>query len=114
MFKSNLLLAILCFLVLGISYGENSNPYYDPSKTHHTREGFTNPYLDDQKENKSFGDLINMIMEDRPDEDEIKKMYKLDLTENKRLERVRDLFVVGCRTGLRFSDLVNIRVLLSL
>ena len=42
-------------------------------------------------------------------EDEIKKMYKLNLTENKRLERVRDLFVVGCRTGLRFSDLVNIR-----
>ena len=73
MFKSNLLPAILCFLVLGISYGENSNPYYDPSKTHHTREGFTNPYLDDQKENKSFGDLINMIKEDRPDEDEIKK-----------------------------------------
>ena len=40
---------------------------------------------------------------------EIKKMYKLDLSENKRLERVRDLFVVGCRTGLRYSDLVTIR-----
>ena len=42
-------------------------------------------------------------------EDEIKKMYKLDLSENERLERVRDLFVVGCRTGLRYSDLVTIR-----
>ena len=42
-------------------------------------------------------------------EDEIKKMYKLDLSKNKRLERVRDLFVVGCRTGLRYSDLVTIR-----
>ena len=42
-------------------------------------------------------------------EDEIKKMYKLDLSENKRLERIRDLFVVGCRTGLRYSDLVTIR-----
>lgn len=42
-------------------------------------------------------------------EDEIKEMYKLDLSENKRLERVRDLFVVGCRTGLRHSDLVKIR-----
>ena len=42
-------------------------------------------------------------------EDEIKEMYKLDLSENTRLERVRDLFVVGCRTGLRHSDLVKIR-----
>ena len=42
-------------------------------------------------------------------EDEIKKMYKLDLSDNKKLERVRDLFVVGCRTGLRYSDLVTIR-----
>lgn len=42
-------------------------------------------------------------------EDEIKKMYALDLSENERLERVRDLFVVGCRTGLRHSDLVKIR-----
>ena len=42
-------------------------------------------------------------------EDEIKKMYALDLSENERLERVRDLFVVGCRTGLRYSDLVTIR-----
>ena len=42
-------------------------------------------------------------------EDEIKKMYALDLSDNKRLERVRDLFVVGCRTGLRHSDLVKIR-----
>ena len=42
-------------------------------------------------------------------EDEIKKMYTLDLSENERLERVRDLFVVGCRTGLRYSDLVTIR-----
>ena len=42
-------------------------------------------------------------------EDEIKKIYTLDLSENERLERVRDLFVVGCRTGLRYSDLVTIR-----
>ena len=42
-------------------------------------------------------------------EDEIKRMYKLDLSDNEKLEEVRDLFVVGCRTGLRYSDLVTIR-----
>jgi len=42
-------------------------------------------------------------------EDDLKKIFKLDLSKNKRLERVRDLFIVGCRTGLRFSDLTSLR-----
>jgi site-specific recombinase XerD len=39
---------------------------------------------------------------------ELAKLLKLDLNENKRLERVRDLFLVGCWTGLRFSDFTRI------
>lgn len=42
-------------------------------------------------------------------EDEINELYKCDLSENKKLEKVRDLFVVGCYTGLRFSDYSNIK-----
>lgn len=34
-------------------------------------------------------------------ENEINGIYKLELSENKRLERARDLFVFGCYTGLR-------------
>lgn len=37
-------------------------------------------------------------------ESEIKELYKLDLSSNKRLEKVRDLFYIGCWTGLRYSD----------
>ncbi len=36
---------------------------------------------------------------------EVEELYKLDLSSQKKLERVRDLFVIGCFTGLRFSDL---------
>ncbi len=36
--------------------------------------------------------------------DEIAEIYNLDLNSNPRLERVRDAFVIGCLTGLRFSD----------
>jgi len=43
------------------------------------------------------------------DEDEIKLLMKLDLSTEPRLEKVRDLFIVGCFTGLRFSDLTTIR-----
>lgn len=40
--------------------------------------------------------------------DEIKAMFDEDLSDNERLENVRDLFVIGCYTGLRFSDLAKL------
>ena len=42
-------------------------------------------------------------------EPELQRLYLLDLSKQPRLERVRDLFLVGCYTGLRFSDFTNIR-----
>jgi len=41
-------------------------------------------------------------------EQELDKIIKLDLRKNKRLERVRDLFIVECNTGLRYHDLMKI------
>lgn len=41
-------------------------------------------------------------------EQEIDKMYILDLSKNKRLERIRDLFIVECLTGVRYGDLMKI------
>lgn len=37
------------------------------------------------------------------------KLYRHDFSGNKRLERVRDLFVFGCCVGLRYSDFSRIR-----
>jgi len=42
-------------------------------------------------------------------ETELKHLFGLDLSKNAKLERVRDLFLVGARTGLRFSDYSDIR-----
>lgn len=36
--------------------------------------------------------------------DELKELIKEDLSDNKRHEVVRDLFIVGCYSGLRYSD----------
>lgn len=36
---------------------------------------------------------------------EINQLYEYDFSDKPRLERVRDTFVVGCYTGLRYSDL---------
>jgi len=40
---------------------------------------------------------------------ELHTMYQLDLSNNERLEKVRDLFIVGSWTGLRFSDFTDIK-----
>lgn len=42
-------------------------------------------------------------------EDEIAAIYELDLSARPGYERVRDLFIVGCWTGLRISDLSNLK-----
>lgn len=41
--------------------------------------------------------------------EELETLYRLDLSTNPRLERVRDLFLIGAYTGLRFSDFTRIR-----
>ena len=43
--------------------------------------------------------------------DELTTLYSLDLTNDVRLDRVRDLFLIGCYTGLRFSDYSELRPL---
>ncbi|QXP60590.1 site-specific integrase [Olleya sp. HaHaR_3_96] len=40
--------------------------------------------------------------------EELEKIEKLNLKANPRLEKVRDLFLIGCYTGLRFSDFTEI------
>ncbi len=37
-------------------------------------------------------------------EQEIQMLYDLDLKDNERLEKARDLFIIGCWTGLRYGD----------
>ncbi len=41
---------------------------------------------------------------------EIEELSGLDLSNHTKLERVRDLFVIGCYTGLRFSDLAELSI----
>lgn len=41
--------------------------------------------------------------------DELDKIYSYDYSNKKHLERVRDLFIIGCFTGLRFSDFAQLK-----
>lgn len=40
--------------------------------------------------------------------DELQELEELDLSQNKRLEHVRDRFLIGCYTGMRFSDFMRL------
>jgi integrase len=42
-------------------------------------------------------------------DNELDEIYKLDLSKKPKLDRARDLFLVGCYTGLGFSDFSNIK-----
>ena len=42
-------------------------------------------------------------------ENELTKIYELNLSDSPHLDRVRDMFLVGCWTGLRFSDFSEIK-----
>lgn len=42
-------------------------------------------------------------------EEELSLLYKINLSNKPSLDRVRDLFLIGCHTGLRFSDFTQLR-----
>lgn len=63
--------------------GYNKNLSFQSKKFKVTREKTDNIYLN---------------------ENELNEMYKLDLSNVERLDKVRDLFLIGSYTGLRFSD----------
>lgn len=58
--------------------------------------------------NKRFKTLTEETESIYLNETELQTIAELDLSNNTRLDRVRDLFLIGCYTGLRFADLSQI------
>jgi site-specific recombinase XerD len=74
-----------------------------------TEDGI-NKNLDYQKKtfkvvSKNSDESVNIAL----NEDELLEIYNLDLSDISRLDRVRDLFIIGANTGLRFSDFTAIK-----
>jgi integrase len=59
--------------------------------------------------NKKFKVMEEQVDKIYLSQNELANIYKLDLGDDQRLEKVRDLFIIACYTGLRFSDLTQIR-----
>lgn len=74
--------------------------------TYATENGYNKNLFFQSKQFKAFKEPGFSIY---LNEEEIQALYEKDLSETPHLERVRDLFVVGCWTGLRFSDFTSIK-----
>lgn len=59
-------------------------------------------------ESKKFAGLTEQVDHIYLTENDLDLLWNLDLSKNKRLESVRDLFLVSCYTGLRFQDFTTI------
>lgn len=42
-------------------------------------------------------------------EKELERIYKCDFSDKPYLDKSRDRFIIGCHTGLRYSDFINLR-----
>lgn len=108
----------------------NMDFYYDFLEYYTGIEGFTNngfgkviknikAILNDATEygynshtgykNRNFKALREEVNNIYLSEGELKSIIKLNLASHKTLERIRDLFVFGCYTGLRFSDFSQVK-----
>ncbi len=63
---------------------------------------YNNSFLNFKKPSKFRTDEIALNYQ------QVEEIYNYDFTKNKRLERVRDLFVLGCVTGMRFGNYSSI------
>lgn len=71
-----------------------------------TEQGFNTNLMYQNKKFRVLREDVNNIY---LSEAELKKIIDIDLSDNKTLENIRDLFIVGCYTGLRFSDFTQIK-----
>lgn len=60
-------------------------------------------------QNRKFKTLEEIADTISLDMKEIDQLYELELTDQPKLDRVRDIFVVACLTGLRYSDFSKLK-----
>ncbi len=74
-------------------------------KQSHGEELHTNPVF----MHRDFKRLVEEVDNIYLTSDELQTLAHLDLSRDLRLDRVRDVFLIGCYTGLRFSDFSELR-----
>ena len=66
MAKKLIISFLLAFLLSNMIIIRGQNKFFDESKVHRTKSGFTNSYLFKKFEKKKFSDLAKIMIKDRP------------------------------------------------
>lgn len=93
----------VAFLVDDLAINLNSRSKYISTVSAFMNEAFERGYHENQSF-KKFKAPRKPAHNIYLGEQEISKIYELNLGTTQGLDKVRDLFVIGCYTGLRFSD----------
>jgi integrase len=88
-YQGKLIKLIITFMNEGKEQGLTTNIEYKKRKFFAPKEDVISIYLDNE---------------------ELNEISKLNLSNQPRLENARDLFLIGCYTGLRFSDIVRLNI----
>lgn len=70
------------------------------------RDGLTDNEIFRHEDFKKMQEEVDTIYLTNAD---LQKLYELDLASQPRLDTLRDTFLIGCYTGLRFSDFMQLR-----
>jgi len=66
--------------------------------------------VNEQVFSREFFKPNNQSIDTYLNESEVQRIFDIDLTDNPKLDRVRDLFIIGLWTGLRISDFSKIKM----
>ena len=69
-------------------------------------DGLHSNTIFEHKDFKKFSEDVDSVY---LTDNELTRLYSLDLTNTPGIDRARDLFLIGCYTGLRFSDFTQLR-----
>lgn len=72
-----------------------------------TERGYNTKFDYKSKRFKTTSETVESIYLTEP---ELLKIYNHDFSKNRKLEKTRDLFIIGCFTGLRFSDFSKLKI----
>jgi integrase len=67
--------------------------------------------INPQYRHSEFSTISNKTKDIYLNEDEINKVYQHDFSDSERLDKTRDNFIIGLRTGLRISDFMKLKQL---
>lgn len=98
--------------LLSFCHGKNFRHNYTGRRVKELKRIMNAAHIEGIHENTAYKDLTVLKVETKEislTENEIQLIRELDLSDNTPYDKARDLFLIGCYTALRFSDIIRLK-----